>query len=89
MYFDMPEPAFGIQLVYNDTEYPELITGVRDGDAVLMPSGYHPTVCEPDNRSAFLWDMASHREVADRQSGVVNIQPGVQQGGSGLEVGRK
>jgi 5-deoxy-D-glucuronate isomerase len=37
---DPPEPAFGIQLVYNDTQYPELVTPVRDGDAVLMPSGY-------------------------------------------------
>jgi hypothetical protein len=27
--------------------------------------------------------------VEDRQFGVVNVQPGFQQGGSGLEVGRK
>lgn len=89
VYFDMPEPAYGIQLVYNDMEYPELITAVRDGDAVLMPSGYHPNVSVPGHRIAFLWAMAAHREVADRQFGVVNIQPGFQQGGSGLEVGRK
>ena len=42
VYFDMPEPAYGLQLVYNDTHYPELVTAVRDGDAVLMPNGYHP-----------------------------------------------
>jgi 5-deoxy-glucuronate isomerase len=89
VYFDMPEPAFGIQLVYNDTQYPELITAVRDGDAVLMPSGYHPNVAVPGHRIAFLWAMAAHREVEDRQFGVVNIQPGFQQGGSGLEVARK
>jgi len=89
VYFDMPEPAYGIQLVYNDTEHPELITAVRDGDAVLMPSGYHPNVSVPGHRIAFLWAMAAHREVKDRQFGVVNIQPGFQQGGSGLEVGRK
>jgi|ERR1700722_8178165 len=89
VYFDMPEPAYGIQLVYNDTEYPELVTVVRDGDAVLMPSGYHPNVSVPGHRIAFLWAMAAHREVDDRQFGVVNIQPGFQQGGSGLEVGRK
>jgi 5-deoxy-glucuronate isomerase len=35
VYFDMPEPAYGIQLVYNDHEYPEVVTVVRDGDAVL------------------------------------------------------
>jgi 5-deoxy-glucuronate isomerase len=89
VYFDMPEPAYGIQLVYNNTEYPELVTVVRDGDAVLMPSGYHPNVSVPGHRIAFLWAMAAHREVEDRQFGVVNIQPGFQQGGSGLEGGRK
>ena len=89
VFFDMPEPAYGIQLVYNNTEYPELITAVRDGDAVLMPSGYHPNVSVPGHRIAFLWAMAAHREVEDRQFGVVNIQPGFQQGGSGLDVGRK
>jgi 5-deoxy-glucuronate isomerase len=88
VYFDMPEPAYGIQLVYNNTQYPELVTVVRDGDAVLMPSGYHPNVSVPGHRIAFLWAMAAHREVEDRQFGVVNIQPGFGQGGSGLEVGR-
>ncbi len=89
VYCDMPEPAYGIQLVYNDTQYPELVTVVRDGDAVLMPSGYHPNVSVPGHRIGFLWAMAAHREVADRQFGVVNIQPGFQQGDSGLEAGRK
>lgn len=89
VYFDMPDPAFGIQLVYNDTNYPELVTVVRDGDAVLMPSGYHPNVSVPGHRIAFLWAMAAHREVEDRQFGVVNVQPGFQQGGSGLDKGKK
>jgi 5-deoxy-glucuronate isomerase len=89
VYFDMPDPAFGIQLVYNDTEYPELVTVVRDGDAVLMPSGYHPNVSVPGHRICFLWAMAAHREVADRQFGVVNVQPSFNQGATGLEAGRK
>ncbi len=90
VYFDMPEPAFGIQLVYNDTEYPELVTPVRDGDAVLMPSGYHPNVSVPGHRISFLWAMAAHREKEDRQFGVVNVQPGfATAGGSGLEASRK
>lgn len=89
VYFDMPEPAYGLQLVYNDTQYPELVTAVRDGDAVLMPSGYHPNVSVPGHRIAFLWAMAAHREVEDRKFGVVNIQPGFQQSGSGLEAARK
>jgi 5-deoxy-glucuronate isomerase len=89
VYFDMPEPAYGVQLVYNQTDYPELVTVVRDGDAVLMPSGYHPNVSVPGHRICFLWAMAAHREVEDRQFGVVNVQPGFNQGSSGLEAGRK
>jgi 5-deoxy-glucuronate isomerase len=89
VYFDMPEPAFGIQLVYNDTEYPELVTVVRDGDAVLMPSGYHPNVSVPGHRISFLWAMAAHREKEDRQFGVVNVQPDFRGAGSGLEASRK
>jgi len=89
VYFNMPAPAFGIQLVYNNTKYPELVTVVREGDAVLMPNGYHPNVSVPGHRICFLWAMAAHREVADRQFGVVKVQPGFDQGGSGLEAGRK
>ena len=88
VYFDMPEPAYGIQLVYNDTQNPELVTVVRDGDAVLIPSGYHPNVSVPGHRICFLWAMAAHREVEDRQFGVVNVQPGFNQGPTGLEAGR-
>jgi 5-deoxy-glucuronate isomerase len=89
VYFDMPEPAYGLQLVYNDTHYPELVTAVRDGDAVLMPNGYHPNVSVPGHRIAFLWAMAAHREVEGRQFGVVNVQPEFRQIGSGLDAARK
>jgi len=89
VYFDMPAPAYGIQLVYSNTEEPELVTVVRDGDVVLMPSGYHPNVSLPGHRICFLWAMAAHREVVDRQFGVVNVQAGFDQGRSGLEAGRK
>lgn len=89
VYFNMPAPAFGLQLVYNDTDYPELIVPVRDGDAVLMPRGYHPNVSVPGHSIGFLWAMAAHREKVDRQFGVVNVQPGFDQSGSGLEASRK
>jgi 5-deoxy-glucuronate isomerase len=75
VFFEMPAPAYGIQLVYNDKQYPELVTVVREGDAVLMPGGYHPNVSVPGHRIAFLWALAAHREVEDRQYGVVNVQP--------------
>jgi 5-deoxy-glucuronate isomerase len=89
VYFDMPEPAYGVQLVYSDTQNPELVTVVRDGDAVLIPSGYHPNVSVPGHRICFLWAMAAHREVEGRQFGVVNVQPGFNSGATGLEAGRK
>ena len=85
VYFNNAGASFRIQLVYNDTKYPELVTVVRDGDAVLMPSGFHPNVSVPDIASCGRWRL--HREVEDRQFGVVNVQRGFEHGGSGLEAG--
>jgi 5-deoxy-glucuronate isomerase len=89
VYFDMPPPAFGIQLVYTQPGDPELARVVHDGDAVLMPAGYHPNVAAPGHSINFIWMMAADREVEDRQFGVVNVQPGFGQAGSGLEASRK
>lgn len=89
IYILMPEPAFGLQLVYDDTNYPEMIIPVREGDAVTMPSGYHPNVSIPGHRIGFVWAMAAHREKLDRQFGVVNVQREYSQAGSGLEASRK
>jgi 5-deoxy-glucuronate isomerase len=89
VYFDMPAPGFGIQLVYTKPEEPEFVSLVRDGDAVLMPAGYHPNVAAPGHSINFIWMMAAHKEVEDRKFGVVNVQPGFEQSGSGLEASRK
>jgi 5-deoxy-glucuronate isomerase len=89
VYFKMPPPAYAIQLVYDNTEYPELLTVVREGDAVLMPSGFHPNVSVPGHPICFLWAMAAHRESEDRQFGVVNLQRGFDHEFSGLETGQK
>lgn len=89
VYIEMASPAFGVQFVYTDTDEPELVTVVREGDAVLMPRGYHPNVSAPGHRIGFLWAMAAHREVEDRQYGVVNVQPEFRGSGSGLEAARK
>lgn len=89
VYFDMPAPAFGIQLVYTNPDKPEVAALVRDGDAVLMPAGYHPNVAAPGHSINFIWMMAAHKEVEDRQFGVVNVQPGFDQAGSGLESSQK
>lgn len=89
VYFDMPEPAFGIQLVYTAADRPEFVSLVRDGDAVLMPAGYHPNVAAPGHSINYVWMMAAHCEVDDRLFGVVNVQPGFDQAGSGLEASHK
>jgi 5-deoxy-glucuronate isomerase len=89
VYYDMPAPAFGIQLVYTDTEEPEFVGIVRDGDAVVMPEGFHPNVSVPGHTLSFVWMMAAHREIEDRQFGVVKVQPGFDKGGTGLEASRK
>lgn len=89
VYYDMPSPAFGIQLVYTTTDEPEFVGIVRDGDAVVMPEGFHPNVSVPGHSINFVWMMAAHREVEDRQFGVVNVQPGFGDGGTGLEASRK
>jgi 5-deoxy-glucuronate isomerase len=88
LYIDMPAPAFGVQLVYTNPREPELATIVREGDVVVMPAGYHPNVAAPGGPINFLWMMAAHREVEDRQYGVVNVQPDFASLGSGLDKGR-
>lgn len=89
VYYDMPAPAFGVQFVYTNTEEPEIAAIVRDGDAVLMPKGFHPNVSIPGHPINFIWIMAAHREVEDREFGVVTVQPGFDNSGSGLEASRK
>jgi 5-deoxy-glucuronate isomerase len=86
LYIAMPAPSWGLQLVYTDPLAPELVVAVREGDVVVMPAGYHPNVAAPGGTIGFMWMMAAHREVADRQFGVVNVQPEYAQGGSGLEA---
>jgi 5-deoxy-glucuronate isomerase len=85
LYIDMPEPSFGIQLVYTDPSNPEMVQVVREGDVVLMPKGYHPNVAAPGGQINFMWMMAAVREGEDRKYGVVNVQPEYAAGGSGLE----
>jgi 5-deoxy-glucuronate isomerase len=75
VYIDMPSPAFGLQLVYTDEISPAEVEVVREGDAVLLPAGYHPNVSMPGSCLNFVWIMAAHREVLDRKWGVVNYDP--------------
>jgi 5-deoxy-glucuronate isomerase len=88
VYFDMKPPAFGVQFVYTKPDEPELLGVVRDGDAVLMPRGYHPNVSIPGHSINFVWLLAAHREVDDRVFGVANVQPEFKHLASGLAAAR-
>ena len=57
-YFDMGN-AFGVQILYNDMADPYMVTLVRDGDLVSIPSGYHPTVACPAGRMSFVYCMVA------------------------------
>jgi 5-deoxy-glucuronate isomerase len=52
-----PAQGFGHQVLYtNDGE--SVTHQVRDGDAVLLPYGYHPVSAAPGYRLYYLWAMA-------------------------------
>jgi len=68
VYVTCPKRLTGIQLVYNTHESPELVPVVRDGDAVLMPSGYQPNVSVPGTDRRFYGDGSASRG-GDRQFG--------------------
>jgi 5-deoxy-glucuronate isomerase len=52
-----PPQGFGHQMMY--TADGESVThAVRDGDAVLLPYGYHPVSAPPGYRVYYLWAMA-------------------------------
>ncbi|NSW89263.1 MAG: 5-deoxy-glucuronate isomerase [Firmicutes bacterium] len=62
-YFDMPPPGFGMHLVYCKPGRTDEITVhiVKDGDVVIMPYGYHPTVAAPGTRNTYFWILAAKK----------------------------
>lgn len=75
IYFDMPDPAFGIQLVYEDLDNPEYLGPVREDDAVVIKRGYHPNVAIPGYPINFVWIMATLDPSMERSWADVNTQP--------------
>ncbi|HEY7185172.1 MAG TPA: 5-deoxy-glucuronate isomerase [Vicinamibacterales bacterium] len=59
-----PPHGFGQQMLY--TEDGECVTHtVRDGDAVLLPYGYHPVSAPPGYQLYYLWGLAgAERKIA-------------------------
>ncbi|MFQ6066675.1 MAG: 5-deoxy-glucuronate isomerase [bacterium] len=75
LFYDMPEPAFGVQFVYTNPRKMEFVEVVRENDAVIIPKGYHPNVAAPGRGVNFVWMMAGIRPEVDRKWAAVNVQP--------------
>lgn len=55
-----PKDGFAVQLSYAGQRQETLV--VRDGDAVLLLNGYHPTVATPGATVCYLWALAGERK---------------------------
>lgn len=68
-YFGMSSKGFGIHVGLGDGgEFAEI---VRNGDAVVVPVGYHPTVAAPGTRMQYAWFMGAKTSESDRRAPVV------------------
>jgi 5-deoxy-glucuronate isomerase len=59
-YFDIPEPAFALQLLSRKSGTVEFVHSVHSGDCIIIPEGYHPTVGMPGVSSSYFWIMGAH-----------------------------
>ncbi|MDR3593162.1 MAG: 5-deoxy-glucuronate isomerase [Negativicutes bacterium] len=55
-----PTEGFGIQVIYNDDLSTREAYMIKDGDAVGIPSGYHPVASAPGAEVYYLWVMAGN-----------------------------
>ncbi|MEW6228040.1 MAG: 5-deoxy-glucuronate isomerase [Bacillota bacterium] len=52
-----PSDSYGIQRVYDYSNVDQAVV-VRDGDVVIFPRGYHPTVAPPGTALCYFWAVA-------------------------------
>ena len=57
-----PPQGFGLQRVYTDDRSLDVAYPVEDGDAVLLPRGYHPVVAAPGYQLYYLWMIAGQTD---------------------------
>jgi len=63
-YFRMhPAQGFGIQRIYSGDGDLDEVYAIRDGDAVVIPKGYHPVAAAPGYRVYYLWMLAGPERV--------------------------
>lgn len=61
LYKTSPPGGFGLQRIYTAPDDPEpfdVTYAVQDGDAVVLPRGYHPVVAAPGYQLFYLWALA-------------------------------
>ncbi len=75
LYIDMPRPAFGLQMIYEDLDNPETVAAVFEDDAAVITRGYHPNTGIPGFGINFLWMMAGLNGRQDRDWGAMNDDP--------------
>ena len=75
LYYGIPKPGFGIQLVYTSLDEVQLCAVVRNGDAVAVSSGYHPTVGIPGFANTYIWMIAAKDPRQHRRTDVATTQP--------------
>ncbi len=56
LYRVSPADGYGVQLVYGEAQAEAHVVG--NGDVLLMPAGYHPTVAAPGSTVYYLWALA-------------------------------
>ncbi|HIJ64898.1 MAG TPA: 5-deoxy-glucuronate isomerase [Candidatus Hydrogenedentes bacterium] len=69
-----PKQGFGIQRVYTAPDDPKPLDEVyvvRDGDAVVIPRGYHPVAAAGGYRVGYVWALAGD----DRRFGAWSVDP--------------
>ncbi|MGB9858447.1 MAG: 5-deoxy-glucuronate isomerase [Moorellaceae bacterium] len=54
----LPDEGFGVQITYTEDGHQEEAYVVRNGDTVLIPSGYHPVAAPPGVKLYYLWFLA-------------------------------
>lgn len=58
-----PAEGFGIQRIYTADGSMDEVYAIRDGDAVVIPRGYHPVAAAPGYRVYYLWMLAGPERV--------------------------
>ena len=71
-YFDLPKPAFALQLLSREAGKVEFVHPVSEGDCVVVPEGYHPTVSMPGACSTYFWMMGAHSLPSRRYDLAIN-----------------